>query len=106
MPPILFGVKTPAGLRPILGYARARDDLDGTSGRANGDIFEIRRRMMRAFREVATVLTLALISAGVFFVYDALTRAQAARPQTMVAGASLCGSALLLLYSLGRRAEK
>jgi hypothetical protein len=63
-------------------------------------------RTTKALREAATVLALILISLGVFFLYDALTRAQTARPQTIVAGSALCFLALALLYFLGRRAEK
>jgi hypothetical protein len=52
------------------------------------------------------ILTLALISLGVSFLYDGLTRAPAARPQTVVTGTMLCCLSLALLYSLGRRVEK
>jgi len=62
--------------------------------------------MIKALREAATVLILILITLGVFFLYDALTRAQTARPQNIVAGSILCFLALALLYLIGRRVEK
>ncbi len=73
---------------------------------ASREAFETEPRMIRLFREVATVLTLVLISLGVFFLYDALTRAQTARLQAIVAGSALCCLSLALLYFLGRRVEK
>ena len=61
---------------------------------------------MKVAREVFTVLTLVLISMGVSFLYDALTRRDAAMPRTMAAGTLLCCLAFALLFSLGTRVEK
>jgi multisubunit Na+/H+ antiporter MnhG subunit len=50
--------------------------------------------------------TLALMSLGVFVLYDAFTRAQAPQTKSLFEGAVLCTFALGLLYLLGTRDEK
>ncbi len=59
-----------------------------------------------SMRAAAVVLALALISLGASFLYDALTRGNAAMPRTIAAGTALCCLSLALLYLLGRRVEK
>jgi hypothetical protein len=61
---------------------------------------------MRLIREAATVLTLALISTGVWFLYDAFTGPNGAVPRTLAGGTLLCCLALALLYSLGAPVEE
>ena len=62
--------------------------------------------MTSTLKEAGMLLTLVLISAGVFVLYDAFTRDQRAQPKSFVVGTALCSLALALLYSLGRSAEK
>ncbi len=62
--------------------------------------------MIRALQQAAMATTLALMSLGVFVLYDAFTQAQAPLTKSLVEGAVLCAFALALLYSLGTRDEK
>jgi multisubunit Na+/H+ antiporter MnhG subunit len=50
--------------------------------------------------------TLAIMSLGIFVLYDAFTRAQAPRSKSLFEGVLLCIFALALLYSLGKRDER
>jgi hypothetical protein len=62
--------------------------------------------MTGTLKQAGMVLTLVLISLGVFVLYDAFPRQQPAHPKSFVVGATLCSLALALLYSLGRSDEK
>ncbi len=57
-------------------------------------------------KEAGMVLTLVVISWGVFFLYDAFTREPPAQPKSLIEGTVLCSLALAFLYSLGTRDEK
>jgi Co/Zn/Cd efflux system component len=62
--------------------------------------------MIRVLQQAAMATTLALMSLGVFVLYDAFTRAQAPQPKSLFEGAVLCAVAVGLLYLLGTRDEK
>lgn len=62
--------------------------------------------MIRALQQAAMATTLAIMSLGVFVLYDAFTRTQAPRSKSLFAGVLLCTFALALLYSLGTRDER
>lgn len=62
--------------------------------------------VMGSMRAAATVLVLVLIALGASFLFDALTRGNAAMPRTIAVGTLLCCLSLALLYLLGRRVEK
>ena len=62
--------------------------------------------MIKALQQAAMATALALMSLGVFVVYDAFTRAQAPYTKSVFEGAVLCTFALGLLYLLGTRDEK
>jgi len=62
--------------------------------------------MVGMLQQGAMAVTLGLISMGVFVLYDAFTRAQAAQTKDLVEGTALCSLALALLYTLGTRDEK
>jgi multisubunit Na+/H+ antiporter MnhG subunit len=62
--------------------------------------------MVKALQQGAMAATLALLSVGVFVLYDAFTRAHAAQTKSLVEGTALCCVALALLFALGTRDEK
>jgi multisubunit Na+/H+ antiporter MnhG subunit len=62
--------------------------------------------MIRALQQAAMATTLAIMSLGIFVLYDAFTRAQAPRSKSLFEGVLLCTFALALLYSLGTRDER
>jgi hypothetical protein len=57
---------------------------------------------MRIFRDFAILLTLALISLGIFILHDAMARRSAAASDSVIAGAVLFSLALTLLYFISR----
>jgi hypothetical protein len=61
---------------------------------------------MRVFRGFAILLTLTLVSLGVFVFCDSMTRRSAAASDGVIAGAVLFSRALTLLYFLPRPALK
>jgi hypothetical protein len=61
---------------------------------------------MRVFRGFAIILTVALISLGIFILYDPLARRNAAASDGVIPGAVLFTFALALLYFLSRPTVK
>ena len=61
---------------------------------------------MRAFSGFAILLTVALVSLGIFVPCDSMARRSAAASDTVMAGAVLFSLALTLLYFLPRPALK
>jgi hypothetical protein len=61
---------------------------------------------MRVFRGFAIILTVALISLGIFILYDPLARRSAAASDGVIPGAVLFTFALVLLYFLARPTVK
>ena len=57
---------------------------------------------MRAFRGFAIALMLALISLGIFILYNSMARRSAAAADSVIAGAVLFSLALTLLYYISR----
>jgi hypothetical protein len=61
---------------------------------------------MRVFSGFAILLTVALVSLGIFVLCDSMTRRSAAASDGVIAGAVLFSLALTLLYFLPRPALK
>ena len=61
---------------------------------------------MRIFRGFAILLSVALISVGIFILYDSMARRSAAGSDGVIVGAVLVSLALTLLYFLSRPAVK
>jgi hypothetical protein len=61
---------------------------------------------MRVFSGFAILLTVALVSLGIFVLCDSIARRSAAASNGIIAGAVLCSLALTLLHFLPRPALK
>jgi protein-S-isoprenylcysteine O-methyltransferase Ste14 len=61
---------------------------------------------MRIFRGFAILFTVALISLGIFILYDSMARRSAAASDSVIAGAVLFSLALTLLYFISRPTVK
>jgi len=61
---------------------------------------------MRVFRGFAILLTVTVISVGIFILYDSMARRSAAGSDGVIVGAVLVSLALTLLYFLSRPAVK
>ena len=59
---------------------------------------------MRVSRGFAILLTVTLISVGIFILYDSVTRHRAAGSDSVIAGAVLFSLNVTLLYFLARQA--
>jgi len=61
---------------------------------------------MRVFRGSAILLTVTLVSVGIFILYDSMTRRTAAGSDSVIAGAALFSLALTWPYFLPRPTVK
>ena len=61
---------------------------------------------MRVFKGFAILLTVTMISVGIFMLYDSMAQRSAAASDKVIAGAVLFSLALTLLYFLSRPAAK